>query len=93
MNPPPPAELTDAEFAWLWPRFQRCTFPPASFVKRFARNEVSNLKDKGRNMGESLAYQYRRQIFGKRAAKWDRVKFLHAVRVHAAPAGESPRLL
>jgi hypothetical protein len=92
MKETPPCELTDAELAWLWPRFQRCTFPVASFPKRFARNDVAKLREKGRAMAVALAFQYRRQIFGQKAAKWDRGHFISAVRVHAAPSGESPPL-
>ena len=75
--------FTTKEFAWLWPRFQRCGFSPASFPKRFAKNELDRLTDKGRNTGVGLAYQYRRQIFAN-SAKWTWEQFVENVRIAAA---------
>lgn len=83
-------ELTDAQLAWVWPHYQCCSFTPATFAKRFARNEFDRLTDKGKVMAISLCFQYRRQIFGKKAAKWTREQFMNAVRVAAAPKGETP---
>jgi hypothetical protein len=76
--------FTDEEMAWLWPRYQRCTFPPASFPKRFARHDLTRLTAKGRTAAAQLAYQYRRQIFSKKAAKWDPAHFINAVKTAAA---------
>lgn len=75
--------FTEAEFAWLWPKYRACGFPVASFPKRFARNELSQLTEKGRNTGASLAFQYRRQIFGQRSAKWTFDEFTKAVQFAA----------
>lgn len=85
-GPVPPCELTDAEVDWLWPRYQACSFPPATFAKRFARNDRASLTPKGKNAAVKLAYTYRRQIFGKVAVKWDHARFLEAVRAMAQPA-------
>lgn len=79
--------FTEAEFAWIWPKYRVCSFPVASFPKRFARNELSQLSEKGRKMGVSLAFQYRRQIFGKQAAKWTFEEFTKAVQVASTKAG------
>lgn len=76
--------FSESEFAWLWPKYRVCTFPVASFPKKFARNELSQLSDKGRNMGASLAFQYRRQIFGKLSAKWTFADFTQAVQSAAS---------
>jgi hypothetical protein len=73
--------LTDAELAWVWKRYRCCTFPVASFPKRFARNALESLTpDKGHPMAIRLSYQYRRQIFNPKAAKWTLPQFLDAVR-------------
>lgn len=80
----PPCPLTDPEIDWLWPRYQRCNFPPATFAKRFARTERSKLSLRGKNACVRLSYRYRRQIFGKAATKWTEDAFLSAVRTAAA---------
>ncbi|HRI81628.1 MAG TPA: hypothetical protein PLF88_04270 [Opitutaceae bacterium] len=79
----PPCPLTAAEIDWLWPRYQRCNFPPATFAKRFAQTDRSKLTPRGMNAAASLAYRYRRQIFGKAAVKWSLSDFLAAVRTAA----------
>lgn len=76
----PPCPLTDREIDWLWPRYQACSFPPATFAKRFARTPRENLTARGKNACASIAYRFRRQIFGNGAAKWSREDFLSAVR-------------
>ena len=76
--------FTDDEFAWLWPKYRACGFPVASFPKRFARNEFSQLSEKGKNTGAGLAYQYRRQILGKQAGKYTWDEFVMIVKRHAA---------
>lgn len=76
--------LTESQIKWLWPRYQRCTFPVASFPKRFARNDIDRLTEDGRRMACDLAYQYRRQIFGQRAAKWSFEEFVCRVESAAA---------
>jgi len=83
MTPRNNHRLTDAELAWLWPRYQRCTFPVASFPKRFARNTLDRLTEAGRLMACDLAFQYRRQIFGKHAAKWGFGQFVAEVSARA----------
>ena len=70
--------FTEVELRWLWGRYQCCTFPVASFPKRFARNAFEQLTDNGKVMAASLAFQYRRQIF-KDSAKWDMERFTRAV--------------
>ncbi len=75
--------LTEQDLDWLWPRYQRCTFPIASFPKRFANHTRASLTEKGRKMALSLAFQYRRQIFHG-SAKWDAHRFLAEVRDKAA---------
>lgn len=79
MTPKHNHRLTDAELQWLWPRYQRCTFPVGSFPKRFARNDISRLTEAGRLTACDLAFQYRRQIFGKGAAKWTFGQFIEEV--------------
>lgn len=76
----PPCPLTDAEIDWLWPRYQRCSFPPATFAKRFARTPRASLTPRGKNACVRLAYQYRRQIFWKSASQWSEAEFLNVVR-------------
>ncbi len=82
----PPCPLADAEIDWLWPRYQQCSFPPATFAKRFARTDRARLTARGKNAAVSLSYRYRRQIFGKVAVKWAHDEFLSAVRVAAERA-------
>ncbi|HLP02122.1 MAG TPA: hypothetical protein VK163_08855 [Opitutaceae bacterium] len=76
----PPCPLTDAEIDWLWQHYQRCSFPPATFAKRFARTPRSSLTPRGKNACVRLAFHYRRQIFWKAASKWTEAEFLDAVR-------------
>ncbi len=78
--------FTPEELAWVWARYRRCTFPSASFPKRFARNDVGRLSSKGRNMAASLAYQFRRQIFGG-SAKWPFPQFVAEVMIETVKAG------
>jgi hypothetical protein len=84
---PPSLEVcpfTAAELDWLWPKYQACSFPPGSFQKRFARNPLSQLTpDKGWRMAALLAFQYRRQIFGKKAGNWDAPQFIRTVKAKA----------
>lgn len=75
--------FTDDELAWLWPKYRACGFSPATFAKRFARNEFSQLTDKGKVLAAKLAFQYRRQIFEK-SEKWDADRFILAVKTAAA---------
>ncbi len=79
----PPCLLTDAEIDWLWPKYQACSFPPATFAKRFARTPRASLTARGKNAAVRLSYRFRRQIFGKRAVKWSDADFLAAVREKA----------
>lgn len=82
--PIPPGCLQEHELRWLWSRYRTCTFPVASFPKRFARNAFESLSpEKGHAQAIRLAFQYRRQIFDRRAAKWTFDEFLTAVRTHA----------
>lgn len=83
----PPCPLTDAELDWLWPRYQRCSFPPASFPKSFAKTPREKLTPRGKNAAVRCAYKYRRQIFGKAASKWGEALFLGAVRAAISRAG------
>ena len=76
----PPCPLSAREIDWLWPRYSACSFPPATFAKRFARTEREKLTPRGKNAAVSLGYHYRLQIFGKRAVLWSEADFLHAVR-------------
>lgn len=71
--------LSDAELAWLWPRYQRCSFPIWGLPKQFAKNDISQLTEAGRLTACDLAFQYRRQIFGQRAVKWTFWRFLSEV--------------
>lgn len=80
----PACELTDAELDWLWPRYQRCNFPPACFAKRFATTPRDRLTERGKNAAVKLAFKYRRQICGAVAAKWDLARFLETVRCAAS---------
>lgn len=83
--------FTAAEMAWLWPKYRACSFSPGSFPKRFARNELTQLTpEKGWPMAAQLAFQYRRQIFGKKAGKWDAGHFIRAVR-HATATQHEPK--
>lgn len=83
----PPCPLSEAELDWLWPHFQACSFPPATFAKRFARTPRAHLTLRGKNAAVRLAYRFRRQIFGKAAVKWGDELFLSAVRYAASRAG------
>ncbi|MBM3853178.1 MAG: hypothetical protein FJ399_08470, partial [Verrucomicrobia bacterium] len=83
----PPCPLIEAEIDWLWPRYQRCSFPPATFAKRFACTPRERLTPRGKNAAVKLAYRFRRQIFGKQAVKWGDELFLSAVRYAASRAG------
>lgn len=76
----PACVLTEAELDWLWPRFQRCSFPPASFPKSFAKTPREKLTPRGKNAAVRCAYKFRRQILGKEAGKWGEELFLSAVR-------------
>jgi hypothetical protein len=80
----PPCPLSDQEIDWLWPRYAACSFPPATFAKRFAGCAREKLTPRGKNAAVSLGYRYRRQIFGKRAVLWSDGDFLLAVRKAAA---------
>lgn len=80
----PPCPLTEAEIDWLWPRFQRCSFPCASFPKSFAKTPREKLTPRGKNAAVRCAYKYRRQIFGKVSVKWSDQIFLSAVRAAVA---------
>lgn len=73
--------LTESEIDWLWAKFQRLSFPPATFAKRFARTERASLTARGKNAAVKLSYRYRRQIFGKAGVKMAENEFLSAVRV------------
>lgn len=90
-EPVPPCPLTDAEIDWLWPLYQCCSFPPATFAKRFAGTARDKLTPRGKNAAVTLAYRYRRQIFGAVAVKWDPARFLDAVRRAAATVGDIKR--
>lgn len=76
----PPCPLTDDEIDWLWPRYQKCSFPPATFAKRFAGTARERLTAKGKNAAVSLSFRYRRQIFGLRAVKWTDSEFIAAIK-------------
>lgn len=89
----PPCPLSDSEIDWLWPRYARCRFPPATFAKRFARTPREHLTPRGKNAAVRCAYTYRRQIFGESAKKWSEADFLAAVRqaaVRQAAAASVP---
>lgn len=79
-NPVPPCPLDDAAFAWLWERYQQCSFPPATAYKRLARTPLANLSLRGRNFACRAAFRFRRQILGKSAVKMTELEFLSAVR-------------
>jgi hypothetical protein len=83
-EPVPACPLDDKEFAWLWPHYQACSFPPASAAKRLAKTPLPNLTLRGRNFGVLMAFKFRRQILGKWAAKLGREEFLAEVRKAAA---------
>lgn len=72
--------LSDAEVAWLWPRFQGCRHQVGSFARSFARTAFDKLTVRGKACLDSVAYVYRAQIFGKDAKKWGRAEFIKAVR-------------
>lgn len=78
--PIPPCPLTDKEIDWLWPRYQKCSFPPATFAKRFAGTPRDKLTPRGKNAAVRLAFRYRRQILGRVAVKMAENEFLSAVR-------------
>jgi hypothetical protein len=86
----PPCPLNDREFAWLWGKYQTLSFPPASAPKRLARCALERLTLRGRNFAVRMAFKFRRQIFGKAAAKWAQDGFLSAVRCAAAVKEVSP---
>jgi hypothetical protein len=85
-EPVPPCPLNEIEFAWLWDRYVRCSFPPASAPKRLAKTPLANLSTRGRNFAVRMAYKFRRQIFGKAAAKLGEAEFLAECRRAAASA-------
>lgn len=82
----PPCPLDELAFAWLWSKYQTLSFPPASAPKRLARTALDRLTPRGRNFGVRMAFKFRRQVFGKPAAKWGMDEFLDAVRAAAAVA-------
>lgn len=79
----PPCPLDDVAFAWMWERYQQCSFPPASAYKRLARTPLGNLTLRGRNFACRAAFRFRKQILGKSAVKMNETEFLSAVRVAA----------
>lgn len=87
-QPVPPCPLNELELRWLWPRYQACSFPPATAAKRLARTPFEHLTPRGRNFGVRMAYRFRRQVFGKRAAKWAQDEFLSEVRKAAISQNE-----
>lgn len=84
--PVPPCPLNLDELRWLYGRYERCSFPPASAFKRFAKHEFDRLTPRGHNLLCRFAYRFRRQVFqgDKRAVKWTESEFLAAVRKAAA---------
>lgn len=82
--PVPPCPLNEAQFAWLWPKYKACSFPPASAPKRLAGCALERLTPRGRNFAVRMAFKFRRQIFGKAAGKWAQDEFLSEVRKGAA---------
>lgn len=83
----PPCPLNDREFAWLWDRYVRCSFPPATAAKRLAKTPLANLTLRGRNFAVRISHRFRRQILGKPAVRMTPDEFLDRVRQCAtAPA-------
>lgn len=85
-KPDPVPVLTDAEIAWLWPRFQNCSHRGYSFAKSFAKTGLDHLTARGRAVVHSVAYPYRRQIF-RDSAKWSEARFISEVRQAAGKEG------
>ncbi len=75
----PEPVLSDAEIAWLWPLFQKCSVQSFSFARSFQKTAVEKLTPRGKALVHSVAYKYRRQIF-KDSAKWTEAEFVAAVK-------------
>lgn len=82
-KPVPACPLTDAEFAWLWPRFQKCRFGGIRAAKSFARTSLECVTPRGKNFAVRMAYRHRTQILAS-ARKMTQDEFLGAVRTAAA---------
>lgn len=78
-RPVPEPVLSDAEIAWLWPFFQKCSVQSYSFARSFQKTALEKLTPRGKAVVHSVAYKYRRQIF-KDSAKWTESEFVGAVR-------------
>lgn len=76
--------MPDAEFAWLWPRFQKCRFGGIRAAKSFARTSLERVTPRGKNFAVRMAYRHRTQILGSAARKMTQDEFLGAVRTAAA---------
>lgn len=48
--------LSDAEVAWLWPKFQRCRHRLGSFAKSFAKTPLEKLTVRGKACLDAVAY-------------------------------------
>lgn len=78
-RPVPEPVLSDAEIAWLWPFFQKCSVQSYSFARSFQKTAMEKLTPRGKAVVHSVAYKYRRQIF-KDSAKWTEAEFVAAVK-------------
>lgn len=83
-KPAPECPLTDAQFAWLWPRYQKCRFGMISAASRLAKTPLQNLTVRGKNFAIRMAFKHRTQIFGRPARKFAQDEFLSAIRTAAA---------
>lgn len=80
----PSVPITDAEFAWLWPRFQKCRFGSISAATSFARTELSRVTPRGKLFCLRMTHRHRTQIFGKRARAMSEDEILGLIREAAA---------
>lgn len=90
--PAPACPLSEAEFAWLWARFQKCRFGTCGAATRFARTELSHVTPRGKAFCLRMAFRHRTQLFGKAARKMGQDEFLSAVRVAAERAANQSAL-
>lgn len=82
----PQVPITDDEFAWLWPRFQKCRFGTISAATKFARTPLDRVTPRGKVFALRMAFRHRTQIFGRSARKLAHDEFLSEIRTAAAKA-------
>lgn len=88
--PAPAFPLTEAEFAWLWPHFQKCRFGGIRAARSFARTSLEKVTPRGKEFALRMAFRHRTQIFGKGARKFTQDEFLGRIREAARSAQQAP---